>query len=83
MTAIRYTGGTARGEFRRLPPTGKSYVMSGLTIDKWQAGRIVEQWTSFDLLGALQQFGMIPEMARRSDRRHPGLVCSEQVRPLA
>jgi steroid delta-isomerase-like uncharacterized protein len=63
MSASRWTsGGTATGEFRGLPPTGKSYVMSGMEMAKWEGDRIVEQWTNYDLLGALQQAGIIPEM---------------------
>jgi steroid delta-isomerase-like uncharacterized protein len=64
MTASRWTmGGTSRGEFRGLPATGKTYVMTGMTIDKWEGERIVEEWTTYDLLGALQQLGIIPETA--------------------
>jgi steroid delta-isomerase-like uncharacterized protein len=64
MTAARWTmGGTARGEFRGLPATGKTFVITGMTIDKWDGDRIVEEWTNYDLLGALQQLGAIPEMA--------------------
>src|SRR6266540_1392970 len=58
-------GGTSRGEFRGLPATGKTYVMTGMTIDKWEGERIVEEWTNYDLLGGLQQLGIIPEMARQ------------------
>jgi len=66
MTAWRWTmGGTARGEFRGLPATGKTYVMTGMGIDKWDGDRIVEEWINYDLLGALQQTGIIPEMAPR------------------
>src|SRR5947208_12004496 len=61
MTCARWTmGGTATNEFRGLPATGKSYVMSGVTMDKWQDDKIVEEWVSYDLLGALQQLGIIP-----------------------
>ncbi|MFL6073546.1 MAG: ester cyclase [Mycobacteriales bacterium] len=64
MTAARWTcGGTARGEFRGLPATGKTYVMNGMTFDKWEGDRIVETWVNYDMLGALQQLGIIPEMA--------------------
>ncbi len=67
MTCTRWTlGGTARGEFRGIPGTGKTYVMTGMTIDKWSQGKIVEVWTVYDLLGALQQVGVIPEMAMDS-----------------
>ena len=66
MTAARWTmGGTSRGEFRSLPATGKSFVMTGMTIDKWEDDRIVEEWTTYDLLGGLQQLGIIPEMAQQ------------------
>lgn len=65
-TAARWTmGGTSRGEFRGLPATGKTFVMTGMTIDKWEGERIVEEWTNYDLLGGLQQLGIIPEMARQ------------------
>jgi steroid delta-isomerase-like uncharacterized protein len=67
MSASRWTsGGTAQGEFRGLPPTGKSYVMTGMDMAKWEDDRIVEQWTNYDLLGALQQAGIIPEMGAES-----------------
>jgi predicted ester cyclase len=64
MSASRWTsGGTAQREFRGLPPTGKSNVMTGMDMAKWEDDRIVEQWTNYDLLGALQQAGIIPELA--------------------
>lgn len=64
LTAARWTmGGTSRGEFRGLPATGRTYVMSGMTIDKWDGDRVVEEWTNYDMLGGLQQLGIIPEMA--------------------
>jgi steroid delta-isomerase-like uncharacterized protein len=66
LTAARWTaGGTSRAEFRGLPATGKTYVMTGMTIDKWEGDRIVEEWTSYDLLGTLQQLGIVPEIARQ------------------
>ena len=62
MCAYRFTaGGTAEAEFFGLPPTGKSYVMTGMTMCKWEGDRIVEEWTNYDTLGALQQVGLIPE----------------------
>ena len=64
LTVARWTiGGTARNEFRGLPATGKTYVMTGMTCDKWDGDRIVEEWVNYDLLGALQQLGIIPETA--------------------
>jgi steroid delta-isomerase-like uncharacterized protein len=64
LSASRWTmAGTSRGAFRGLPATGRSYVMTGMTIDKWEGDRIVEAWTNYDALGAFQQVGIIPEMA--------------------
>lgn len=65
LTAVRYTmGGTATGEFQGIPATGKSWVMSGMTISKWEGDRIVEEWTDYNLMGALQQLGILPERAQ-------------------
>lgn len=63
MSASRFTmGGTARGEFRGIPGTGKTWVMTGMVMDKWEGGRIAEEWVSYDLMGTLQQIGIIPSM---------------------
>ncbi len=62
MTAYRYTcAATATSEFRGLPATGKTYVMNGMGMSKWEDDRIVEDWTVYDMLGDLQQVGLIPE----------------------
>ena len=66
LTASCFTmRGTAQKEFRGLPATGKSYAMSGISVHKWQNDRIVEQWTNYDLLGALQQLGITPQLAQQ------------------
>lgn len=78
LTCARWTcGGTARNEFRGIPPTGKSYVMTGLIMDKWEGDRIVEEWVNYDLLGALTQLGVIPsmeEVAKSGSRHESGLA---------
>jgi steroid delta-isomerase-like uncharacterized protein len=62
MTAYRYTlGATDTGEFRGIPATGKTYVMTGMGMSKWEGDRVVEDWDVYDMLGALQQIGLIPE----------------------
>jgi steroid delta-isomerase-like uncharacterized protein len=63
-TAARWTmGGTDRNEFRGMPPTGKSYVVTGTTFNQWEGDRIVEEWDNYDSLGMLQQLGHVPETA--------------------
>jgi steroid delta-isomerase-like uncharacterized protein len=67
ISACRWTmGGTSRGDFAGMPATGKSYVITGATVDKWEGDRIVEEWTVYDSLGMLQQLGLLPETARGS-----------------
>lgn len=65
MTATRWTmGGTQRGEVMGLPATGKSFVSTGIMLDKWEGDRIVEEWNSYDMTGILQQLGLMPDQAR-------------------
>lgn len=62
LCSYRWTmGGTAREEFRGIPGTGKTWVMTGMQCEKWEGDRIVESWINYDLLGALQQVGVIPD----------------------
>ncbi len=58
----RYTlGGTHRGEFFGVPGTGKRVEISGINIDRLEGGKVVEEWASYDMLGAMRQLGAIPE----------------------
>jgi len=43
-------------------PNGKQFTLTGLNIYRFAGGKIVEQWWSYDMLGALQQVGAIPPM---------------------
>ena len=59
---VRWTAeGTNTGEFQGMPPTGKYAKSSGITIFRIADGRIVEEWSESDMLGLLQQLGVIPE----------------------
>jgi steroid delta-isomerase-like uncharacterized protein len=59
----RFSGrGTHLGETEDFgQATGNRIEITGITIDRFADGRIVEEWTSFDALGMLQQIGLIPE----------------------
>ena len=58
----RYTlGGTHQGEFFGVPGSGKRVEVSGINIDRFEGGKLVEEWASYDLLGGLRQIGAIPE----------------------
>jgi steroid delta-isomerase-like uncharacterized protein len=61
--ATRWVGrGTHDGELLGAAPTGRTATVTGITIQRFGAGgRIVEGWTSWDMLGMLQQLGITPQ----------------------
>lgn len=52
--------GTHTGSLMNIPPTGKFVTVTGISIDRVVNGRVVEGWTEFDMLGMLQQLGVLP-----------------------
>jgi steroid delta-isomerase-like uncharacterized protein len=59
--AVRWTwGGTHKGELMGIPPTGKQVTITGISILRIVGGKIVEEWGEMDMLGMLQQLGVIP-----------------------
>ena len=52
--------GTHQGEFLGVAPTGRGVEVTGLTIIRLAGGRVAEQWEQFDMLGLMQQLGVIP-----------------------
>ncbi len=58
---LRYTfHGTHQGQWRGLPPTGKSVTFTGIFIYRIVDGKIVEGWENADALGLVQQLGLLP-----------------------
>ncbi len=56
----RFTArGTHRGDWMGIAPTGKQIAIPGIAIHRIAEGKIVEGWTSMDMLGALQQLGVV------------------------
>jgi steroid delta-isomerase-like uncharacterized protein len=54
--------GTHQGEIEDLgPPTGHQFEVTGITIERFSDGKIVEDWTNIDALSLLQQLGLVPE----------------------
>lgn len=51
--------GTHEGELQGIPPTGKTFEMTGITIERFENGKIVEGWTNRDLFGLFQQLGLL------------------------
>jgi predicted ester cyclase len=62
---LRYTWeGTHTGISPSLgiPPTGKHVKSMGCSVYHWKDEKIVEMWDYLDMLGLLQQMGVIPAM---------------------
>lgn len=57
----RFTGrGTHKGSLMGIPPTGKRVTITAIDILRFENGRIAEHWGNQDLLGMMQQIGVIP-----------------------
>jgi predicted ester cyclase len=56
------TRGTHTGEFMGIPPTGKQVTVTGMVCSRFAGSKWEEDWSNFDALGMLQQFGVIPGM---------------------
>jgi steroid delta-isomerase-like uncharacterized protein len=52
--------GTHRGPFMGIPATGKEVSFDVMDIYTVTGGRITEHWTVGDMLGMLQQLGVVP-----------------------
>lgn len=65
--ATRWTArGTHDGELMGIDPTGRTATVTGITIQRiGEGGQIVEGWTNWDMLGMLQQLGVVPGPAAR------------------
>jgi ketosteroid isomerase-like protein len=51
---------THQGEFQGIAPTGKDVSVTGTEIYRIVDGMFVEQWVEADMLGLLQQLGVVP-----------------------
>jgi steroid delta-isomerase-like uncharacterized protein len=52
--------GTHRAEFMNIPATGKTIEVTGMNINRIANGKIAESWGVIDVLGLLQQLGVVP-----------------------
>jgi steroid delta-isomerase-like uncharacterized protein len=63
--ACRFTArGVHQGEFRGVPPTGKEIRMTGIEILRLHDGKITELWGEANLMGLMQQLGILPAPAQ-------------------
>ena len=59
--ASRWTAsGMHKGELMGIAPTGKQVTVTGISIDRIVGGKIAEEWGKMDMLGMMQQLGVVP-----------------------
>jgi steroid delta-isomerase-like uncharacterized protein len=59
--AVRWHAqGTHRGELNGLAATGALCSVTGITINRWDDGKLVESWNEWDDLGLARQVGAAP-----------------------
>jgi predicted ester cyclase len=60
----RFTArGNHQGDTEGLgPATGNGMEITGVAIERFTEGKIVEDWSTFDALGMMQQLGLVPEL---------------------
>lgn len=64
LTRVTYTG-THKGKMQNIAPSGKSVKVTGMSLQRFEKGKIVEEWVEFDMLGMFQQIGAVPELAHQ------------------
>jgi len=55
--------GTNKGAMMGIPATGKHATVTGTDVSRFANGKVVEEWLSYDMLGMLQQLGVVPTLA--------------------
>ena len=51
--------GTHEGELAGIPPTGRRFSVTGISIARIANGKIIESWNNWDALGLMQQLGVV------------------------
>jgi steroid delta-isomerase-like uncharacterized protein len=68
VVARWHADGTHRGEIEGLAPTSAHAQVTGISIDQWKDGKIVETWTEWDNLGLARQIGAAPPEGSVSEK---------------
>ncbi|MDQ6730690.1 MAG: ester cyclase [Actinomycetota bacterium] len=55
-----HSEGTHRNELEGLAATGARVSVTGIGIDLWKDGKVIEAWTEWDNLGLARQLGAAP-----------------------
>jgi steroid delta-isomerase-like uncharacterized protein len=63
VVVTRWSGsGTHSGDLNGIPPTNKAVKVDGIWMHRIAQGKIVESWNCWDMLGLLQQIGVVPAL---------------------
>jgi steroid delta-isomerase-like uncharacterized protein len=61
FVVTRWTStGTHEGDLPGLPASHSKVSVTGIAIDRFENGKIVEGWNNWDTLGMMQQLGAVP-----------------------
>ena len=56
---VRWTSrGTNTGSLMGMPATGRRVEVLGISIFRFEGGKVAEEWEGFDTLGMMRQLGM-------------------------
>src|SRR6266851_3205051 len=59
--------GTHKGDYMGVPATNKKVSVGGITIHHIAGGKIIDSHTTWDALGLMQQFGVVPALEKTKD----------------
>lgn len=68
-----HSEGTHRGKLAGFAPTGVHGSVTGISIDRWKDGKLVETWVEWDNLGLARQIGAAPPEGSVGDKIGMGL----------
>ena len=61
LAAARFTiMGTDTGGFMGMPASDKVVTVTGMDFMRFRDGKIIEHWGEMDMMGLLQQLGLVP-----------------------
>ncbi len=70
--AYRWTGrGTHQGELLGIPATGNDVTFRGIDVLRIEGGKVVERWSEYNALEAMQQMGVLPPPEEQSEEASP------------
>jgi steroid delta-isomerase-like uncharacterized protein len=55
-----YFTGTHKGDFNGIPPTGKAIKVAYIDLWRLENGKATENWVQMDMVGLMQQLGVMP-----------------------